>query len=107
VIVEESGHRISFLNAYEHRGNVLRSLCLYDYVSVVRLQRISTYGRPGKWGEVPFQDSWLPGKDWVQVLRRPGKHATVCLDGYLSKDFEHDDDGPCHRRCLRSLRAAE
>ncbi|XP_044715146.1 PIF1 protein [Hirsutella rhossiliensis] len=26
------------------------------------------------------------------VLRRPGKHATVCLDGYLSKDFGHNDD---------------
>ncbi|XP_044714554.1 ATP-dependent DNA helicase PIF1 [Hirsutella rhossiliensis] len=35
---------------------------------------------------------------WVQVLRRPGKHATVCLDGYLSKDFGHNDDDECHRR---------
>ncbi|KJZ70434.1 hypothetical protein HIM_10172 [Hirsutella minnesotensis 3608] len=98
VIVEESGHRISFIEAYDHRGDVLRSLCLYDYVSVVRLQRVSAYGRPGKWGEVPFESGWSPGKDWVQVLRRPGKHATVCLDGYLSKDFEQDDDGSCHRR---------
>ncbi|XP_044716012.1 PIF1 protein [Hirsutella rhossiliensis] len=33
------------------------------------------------------------------VLRRPGKHATVCLDGYLSKDFGHnDDEESCHRR---------
>ncbi|KAM4054524.1 PIF1-like helicase [Hirsutella rhossiliensis] len=32
------------------------------------------------------------------VLRRPGKHATVCLDGYLSKDFGHNDDESCHRR---------
>ncbi|KAM4061310.1 ATP-dependent DNA helicase PIF1 [Hirsutella rhossiliensis] len=32
------------------------------------------------------------------VLRRPGKHASVCLDGYLSKDFGHDDDESCHRR---------
>lgn len=98
VIVEESGHRISFLDAYDHRGDAFRNVCLYDYVSVVRLQRISTHGRPGKWGEVPFESSWLPGRDWVQVLRRPRKHATVCLDGYLSKDFEQDEDGACHRR---------
>ncbi|KAM4067377.1 PIF1-like helicase [Hirsutella rhossiliensis] len=31
------------------------------------------------------------------VLRRPGKHATVCLDGYLSKDFTYDDES-CYRR---------
>ncbi|XP_044720112.1 ATP-dependent DNA helicase PIF1 [Hirsutella rhossiliensis] len=32
------------------------------------------------------------------VLRRPGKHAVVCLDGHLSKDFEQDDEEQCHRR---------
>ncbi|KAM4056410.1 PIF1-like helicase [Hirsutella rhossiliensis] len=32
------------------------------------------------------------------VLRRPGKHAVVCLDGYLSKDFEQDDEESGHRR---------
>ncbi|KAM4062418.1 PIF1-like helicase [Hirsutella rhossiliensis] len=47
-------------------GDVLRGLCLYDYVSL--------------------------------VLRRPGKQATVCLDGYLSKDFDEDDEGSCYRR---------
>ncbi|KAM4063422.1 PIF1-like helicase [Hirsutella rhossiliensis] len=31
------------------------------------------------------------------VLRRPGKHATACLDGYLSKDFTYDDES-CYRR---------
>ncbi|KAM4064217.1 AAA domain-containing protein [Hirsutella rhossiliensis] len=32
------------------------------------------------------------------VLRRPGKYAVVCLDGYLSKDFEQDDEESAHRR---------
>ncbi|KAM4061443.1 PIF1-like helicase [Hirsutella rhossiliensis] len=32
------------------------------------------------------------------VLRRPGKHAVVCLDGYLSKDFEQDDEESGYRR---------
>ncbi|KAM4066723.1 PIF1-like helicase [Hirsutella rhossiliensis] len=44
-----------------------------------------------------FEDGWAPGRRWVQVLRRPGKHATVCLDGYLSKDFTYDDES-CYRR---------
>ncbi|KAM4064040.1 VrtJ [Hirsutella rhossiliensis] len=41
------------------------------------------------------------------VLRRPGKHATVCLDGYLSKDFGHnDDEESCHRSIWERAREA-
>ncbi|KAM4061911.1 PIF1-like helicase [Hirsutella rhossiliensis] len=32
------------------------------------------------------------------ALRRPGSGATVCLDGYLSKEFSEGDDESCHRR---------
>ncbi|KJZ68887.1 hypothetical protein HIM_11720 [Hirsutella minnesotensis 3608] len=98
IVVEEAGLRISHVEAYQHRGELLRGLCLYDYISLVRLKRISNDESCGAWGEVPFEDGWVPGSSWVQVLRRPGKHATVCLDGYLSKDFTHDDEESCHRR---------
>ncbi|KAJ6437551.1 helix-loop-helix DNA-binding domain-containing protein [Purpureocillium lavendulum] len=87
-----------FAEAYHHRGDVLRGLCLYDYVSLVRLQRVGKEGSSGTWGQVPFENGWAPGKDWVQALRRPGKHAVVCLDGYLSKDFDQDDDESAHKR---------
>ncbi|KJZ68006.1 hypothetical protein HIM_12602 [Hirsutella minnesotensis 3608] len=97
IVVEEAGQRISFAEAYHHRGDVLRGLCLYDYVSLVRLQRLGKDGSSGAWGEVPFESGWAPGKHWVQVLRRPGKHAVVCFDGYLSKAFDQDDES-CHRR---------
>ncbi|KAM4056436.1 PIF1-like helicase [Hirsutella rhossiliensis] len=101
VVVEEAGLRISHVEAYQHRGELLRGLCLYDYISLVRLKRICKEAAScAAWGEVAFEDGWAPGgKGWVQVLRRPGKHATVCLDGYLSKDFgDDDDDESCHRR---------
>jgi hypothetical protein len=39
VILEQTGQRITFVQAYPHRGAVLRKLSLYDYVSVVRLKR--------------------------------------------------------------------
>ncbi|KAM4067858.1 ATP-dependent DNA helicase PIF1 [Hirsutella rhossiliensis] len=32
------------------------------------------------------------------ALRRPGCGATVCVDGYLSKEFSEEDDESCHRR---------
>ncbi|KAJ6436875.1 Endonuclease/exonuclease/phosphatase [Purpureocillium lavendulum] len=98
VVVEEAGLRVSHVEAYQHRGDLLRGLCLYDYISLVRLKRISNEERCAAWGEVPFEDGWAPGRHWVQVLRRPGKQATVCLDGYLSKDFANDDEESCHRR---------
>jgi len=28
---------------------------------------------------------------WVQELRKPGKFAMVCLDGYLSMDFSEEE----------------
>ncbi|KJZ69874.1 hypothetical protein HIM_10729 [Hirsutella minnesotensis 3608] len=61
IVVEEAGQRISFAEAYHHRGDVLRGLCLYDYVSLVRLQRVGNDGGSGAWGEVPFEIGWAPG----------------------------------------------
>ncbi|KAH7190498.1 hypothetical protein DER44DRAFT_113929 [Fusarium oxysporum] len=100
VVIEEAGLRMSHVEAYQHRGELLQDLCLYDYISLVRLKRNSNDDSSAAWGEVPFDDGWAPGRRWVQVLRRPGEQATVCLDGYLSKDFAHDDEEPCHRRCV-------
>ncbi|KAM4067355.1 ATP-dependent DNA helicase PIF1 [Hirsutella rhossiliensis] len=34
VVVEEAGPRISFIEAYRHRGGLLQGLCLYDYASL-------------------------------------------------------------------------
>ncbi|KAM4066738.1 PIF1-like helicase [Hirsutella rhossiliensis] len=99
VVVEEAGPRIPLVEAYRHRGELLRGLCLYDYASLVRLKRNGSGADGGTgWGEVPFAESWASGKGWVQALRRPGSGATVCLDGYLSKEFSEEDDESCHRR---------
>jgi len=38
---------------------------------------------------------------WVQLLRKPGKHAIVCLDGYLSMSFSEEDE-IYHRRYMPS-----
>ncbi|KAM4067646.1 AAA domain-containing protein [Hirsutella rhossiliensis] len=39
VVVEEAGLRIPLVEAYRHRGELLRGLCLYDYASLVRLKQ--------------------------------------------------------------------
>jgi hypothetical protein len=105
VLVEQAGQRISYFEAYPHRGDILRPLCLYDYMSLVTLKRRTNPGAlAAAWGEIPFPDAAPFADEWVQGLRRPGKHAVVCLDGYLSMDFSQDDDvEPCHRRFVRHI----
>jgi len=95
VLLEEAGQRIAFLQAYPHRGKLLQDLSLYDYVSIVTLKRKGN--SHAAWGEVEFDSAWPFSKMWVQTLRRPGKQAAVCLDGYLSMKFAEDDEN-YHRR---------
>lgn len=95
VLLEYSGQRVTYVQAYRHRGRYLEALALYDYMCVVRLKRKrSETSNPG---DLEFETTWLLSKTWTQVLRRPGDHAIVCLDGYLSMDFD-EADGRCHRR---------
>ncbi|KAJ0129047.1 Uncharacterized protein HZ326_25057, partial [Fusarium oxysporum f. sp. albedinis] len=91
VFLEEGGERISLVQAYPHRGKLLEGLSLYDYMSIVRLKRKGKGA--GTWGEVQFDRSWHRSQTWVQALRRPGEHAVVCFDGYLSTDWSDETEG--------------
>jgi hypothetical protein len=105
VFLEKCGQRVSLVQAYEHRGAVLRGLSLYDYLSVVKLKRKRKGGADDEGharGELQLDSRWPPSEEWVQVLRKPGKHAAVCIDGYLSMDFEEEDDA-CYKRYVWSF----
>jgi hypothetical protein len=95
VMLEHSGPRATFVQAYPHRGPCLAALPLYDYMSVVMIRRKRSEGN-GR-GAVEFDQAWPLSETWVQILRRPGEHAAVCLDGYLGMDFAEDDER-CYRR---------
>lgn len=102
ILVQESGRQISRVEAYTHRGELLKDMCLYDYMSVISLRRKNN--ERNIWGEIPFANddrSKLTG--YTQVLRRPGKHAIVCLDGYLSMDFNDAEDDKCFKRYAERL----
>ena len=92
------------MHAYAHRGSVLKDLALYDYMSVVILKKKGK-GVAGC-REVEFDSSWPPSKEWVQMLRRPGQCAVVCLDGYLSMNFAEEDEN-YHKRYLRNTMAKD
>lgn len=95
VLLEKEGQRISFVQAYPHRGRLLQRLSLYDYMAVVKLKRRGK-GAAGR-GEVEFDSAWPLSQTWVQALRKPGEEAIVCLDGYLSMSFSEDDE-TCYKR---------
>jgi hypothetical protein len=96
VLLEEAGQKVSFVQAYPHRGRLLQGLSLYDYMSLVKLKRKGK-GVAAR-GEVQFDSAWPLSQMWVQVLRKPGKHAVVCLDGYLSMNFHEEEEQVYHRR---------
>ena len=95
VLLEEAGQRASFVQAYPHRGRLLQHLSLYDYASIVRLKRKKS--DENRWNTFEFDSDWPLSSTWEQVLRRPGRHAAVCFDGYLSMNFEEEEQ-PFHRR---------
>jgi hypothetical protein len=95
VMLEYSGQRANHVQAYPHRGPNLAALTLYDYMSVVKLKR--KRGGSGSRGDLEFDDGWPLSETWVQVLRKPGEHAVVCIEGYLGMDFGEEDER-CHRR---------
>ncbi|EXK76905.1 hypothetical protein FOQG_18367 [Fusarium oxysporum f. sp. raphani 54005] len=101
VFLEEGGERISPVQAYPHRGKLLEGLSLYDYMSIVKLKRKGKGA--GTRGEVQLDRSWHPSHIWVQALRKPGEHAVVCLDGYLSTDWSEVTEGYYKRAAVQHL----
>lgn len=86
-----------YIEAYHHRGEVLQTLCFYDYVSLVTLQkRIDSSSK--ELVKIEFERNWKPGRDWVQVLRPPGKYAVPCMNGFLDMDFDIDTNADRYRR---------
>lgn len=95
VLLHGTGEKISHIQAYPYRGRVLQRLSLYDYMSVVKLKRKSKGG--DAWGEVQFDSTWPHSLLWVQVLRKPGKHAMVCINSYLSTNLNEESE-VCYKR---------
>lgn len=95
VTINAAGQKISLLDSYFYRGQVLKGIALCDYLSIVTLKRKKMRATSKR--EIELDRSWPYAKIWVQVLRPAGQHAAVCLDGYLSMDFS-EEDGNYHKR---------
>ncbi|KAK7420728.1 hypothetical protein QQZ08_010263 [Neonectria magnoliae] len=85
----ESGRTLLYLDAYAYRGRILRDACLYDYMSMITLERrrgrdedgthLVLEGPPECYG-------------WIQKLRDPSGYAVPIFQGFISDD--HMDEHP-------------
>ncbi|KAM6514313.1 hypothetical protein FALCPG4_015463 [Fusarium falciforme] len=92
VQLREGGCTLLYLGAYACRGQVLRSLCLYDYMSMINLVRRSD--RDEDETHISLEGSSPECHGWLQELRRPHEYAVPIFQGYISND--HEDEHPVY-----------
>ncbi|KAH6959940.1 hypothetical protein BKA56DRAFT_561657, partial [Ilyonectria sp. MPI-CAGE-AT-0026] len=92
VQLREGGRTLLYLDAYACRGQVLRSLCLYDYMSMINLVCHSDQDEDET--HISLEGSSPECHGWLQELRRPNEYAVPIFQGYISDD--HEDDHPVY-----------
>ncbi|KAL6401229.1 hypothetical protein AUP68_16958 [Ilyonectria robusta] len=79
VLVGSDGKKLLYIEAYHHRGEVLQTLCFYDYVLLVKLQkRIDSSSK--ELVKIEFERNWRPGRDWVQIPQVSTSYRTDGMD---------------------------
>jgi len=62
VFLEETGQRVSFVQAYLHCGEIFQSVSLYEYMSIVKLkQRATELLRQERYSLIAFGCFWKCG----------------------------------------------
>jgi hypothetical protein len=87
----ESGWTLLYLDAYTYRGRVLRDVCLYDYMSMITLER-----RRGQDEDETHIALERPAEcyGWIQKLRQPQEYTVPIFQGFISDD--HMDEHPVY-----------
>ncbi|KAL4403586.1 hypothetical protein CABS03_15038 [Colletotrichum abscissum] len=79
--------------AYAYRGLLLRELCFYEYVSMVRVRRVGRRTRIDQARFIPF-DPRMPGHEsWTQELLPEACQAIPVVTGHLDHDAQNTEEG--------------
>jgi len=90
VHVRNNGFQLSYVEAYKYRGPVLANICLFDYLSFVKLERRQI--EQDNSALIPFDETADFSSEWVQHLRKCGEIAIVSLQGHLTDDHNEEHD---------------
>ncbi|KAM5341409.1 hypothetical protein ACJ41O_014440 [Fusarium nematophilum] len=88
---QQNGRTLLYLDAYAYRGPVLRDVCLYDYMSMITLER--RRGRDED--EIRIALEGPPEcHEWIQKLHLAPEYAVPVFQGFISDD--HIDEHPVY-----------
>jgi hypothetical protein len=90
VYFQASGFKLSYLEAYKHRGPIFAHLCFYDYLSFVVLKKEHRHRRGPT--SVPFPPAATVCKGWIQCLRTPNRTAVPVFHGCVTDEFDEQDE---------------
>jgi hypothetical protein len=74
-----SGRRLSVLDAYPHRGELLSHLCLYEYARIIRIKKLRHGQTPTGPTQIPLEFNSNLSRGFVQELRSGAELATVSM----------------------------
>jgi hypothetical protein len=90
VYFQADGFKLSYLEAYKHRGPILAHLCFYDYASFVFLKKERHHGSDP--ASIPFLPTAIVCKGWIQCLRTAQRTAVPIFHGHLTDEFDKRDE---------------
>lgn len=74
-----TGRRLSLVEAYQHRGDLLSHLCLYDYARIIKITKLRRGVIPTASTQIPLERNSNIESDFIQELRSVSELATVSM----------------------------
>ncbi|KDN72074.1 putative conserved hypothetical protein [Colletotrichum sublineola] len=98
-----SGINLPPLEAYAYRGILLHELCLYEYLSMVRIRRVGRRTRVDQARFIPFDPSMPNHEAWIQELLPESGQAIPIITGHLDHDMQGTEEGYYKRSAVLLL----
>lgn len=98
VVLTSEGKTIDRYQAYVDRGEHLKDLCFWEYMSFLELRRKSDTRVTQDRIKIPFKPGSSLSNEWQQVLRRKAKMALPVIVGYFSPVLDELEDIKYYQR---------
>ncbi|GJC89504.1 hypothetical protein ColLi_12342 [Colletotrichum liriopes] len=87
------GVKLYALDAYPHRGPLLKDLCFYEYLCTIRVQRVGHRSKAGDAHYVSFDDTLEDRHWWIQKILQARDQAVPVITGHLDNAVEETIEG--------------